>query len=383
MLRSLSLDHFRSFSSESVKLDDLTFLVGQNGTGKSNFVDVFSFVAEAMESSLLAVFRRRGGFETVVHRTPKRKHSTIRFELELEALNDHTTWAKYHLDLRIRRDDNTLHVAHERCIVQRIDGHVAEFDRRSPRGGHGRIGWRGDTGSPNLGPAILALPLIGDARFTPVFDFLANMRTYQIDPAALRRDQELYGGTRLNGDGSNAARVLHQIRRQSRDDWEDICEFLGHVVPEIVSARPRKKGDELDIEFVQRLNDGKLRFRASEMSNGTLRVLGLLIAAYQHPAPSVLVIEEPEASVHPGALGVLLDVLRHARRRSQIVVTTHSPDVLDADWIGDRNLRIVGWENGETCIEHVSPSVRNAMKDRLFSAGELLRSNALYGDERP
>ena len=67
MLRSLSLDHFRSFSSESVKLGDLTFLVGQNGTGKSNFVDVFSFIAEAMESSLLAVFRRRGGFETVVH----------------------------------------------------------------------------------------------------------------------------------------------------------------------------------------------------------------------------------------------------------------------------------------------------------------------------
>ena len=45
MLRNLSLDHFRSFSSERVNLDNLTFLVGQNGTGKSNFVDVFSFIA--------------------------------------------------------------------------------------------------------------------------------------------------------------------------------------------------------------------------------------------------------------------------------------------------------------------------------------------------
>ncbi len=382
MLRNLSLDHYRSFSSESVNLDNLTFLVGQNGTGKSNFVDVFSFIAEAMESSLLAVFRRRGGFETVVHRTSKRRRSPIHFKLKLEALNDRTTWAEYHLDLRIR-DDYTLYVAHERCIVQRTNGKTAKFYRRSPRGGHGRIHWQGDTGSPNLGPAILALPLIGDTRFTPVFDFLANMRTYQIDPVAMRRDQELYGGTRLNGNGSNAARVLHQIRRQSQDDWEDICEFLGHVVPEIISARPRIRGDELDIEFVQRLSRGKLRFRASDMSDGTLRVLGLLIAAYQHPAPSLLVIEEPEASVHPGALGVLLDVLRHARRRSQIVVTTHSPDVLNAKWIGDRNLRIVSWENGKTYIEHVSPSVRSAMVDHLFSAGELLRSNALHGDERP
>ena len=382
MLRNLSLDHYRSFSSESVNLDNPTFLVGQNGTGKSNFVDVFSFIAEAMESSLLAVFRRRGGFENVVHRTSKGRRSTIRFELKLEALNDRTTWAEYHLDLRIR-DDYTLYVAHERCIVQRTNGNAAKFDRRSPRGGHGRIRWQGNIGSPNLGPAILALPLIGDTRFTPIFDFLANMRTYRIDPVAMRRDQELYGGTRLNGNGSNAARVLHQIRRQSQDNWEDICEFLGHVVPEIISARPRIRGDELDIEFVQRLSRGKLRFRASDMSDGTLRVLGLLIAAYQHPAPSLLVIEEPEASIHPGALGVLLDVLRHTRRRSQIVVTTHSPDVLDANWIRDRNLRIVSWENGKTYIEHVSPSVRSAMVDHLFSAGELLRSNALYGDERP
>ena len=382
MLRSLSLSHFRSFSSRDVKLDNPTFLVGQNGTGKSNFVDAFSFIADAMESPLLSVFRRRGGFETVIHRTPKGRHSIIRFGVELEALNDHTAWAKYHLVLQVRRDYG-LYVAHERCIIQRINGNVVKFDRRAPRGGQGRINWRGDTGSPNLGPAVLALPLIGDVRFTPVFDFLVNMRTYRIDPAALRWDQELYGDTGLSDNGSNAARVLHQIRRQSQGDWEDICEFLGHVVPKIVSARPRRRGDELDIEFVQRLGDGNVRFRASDMSDGTLRVLGLLIAAYQRPAPSVLVIEEPEASVHPGALGVLLDVLWHARRRSQVVITTHSPDVLDASWIRDRHLRMVRWKNGETYIEHVSPSVRNAMKDHLFSAGELLRSNALYGDERP
>lgn len=382
MLRGLSLGHFRSFSSGEVKLDNPTFLVGQNGTGKSNFTDAISFIAEAMESPLPAVFRRRGGFETVVHRTLGGRRSTIRFELDLDALNDHAAGAKYSLDLRVRRDHG-LHVARERCIVQGIDGNVVEFDRRVSRGDGGRIGWRGDTDSPNLGPAVLALPLIGDARFTPVFDFLANMRTYRIDPVALHRDRELYGGAALNRNGSNAARVLHRIRRQSHDDWEEICGFLGHVVPEIAGVHSRRRGDELDIEFIQRLDDGKVRFRASDMSDGTLRVLGLLMAAYQRPAPSVLVVEEPEASVHPGALGVVLDVLWHARHRSQVVVTTHSPDVLDASWIGDRHLRMVSWKNGETCIGPVSPSVENAMKNHSFSAGELLRSNALHGDERP
>ena len=285
MLRSLSLGHFRSFSSGDVKLDNPTFLVGQNGTGKSNFVDAFSFIAEAMKSSLLSVFRRRGGFETVIHRTPKGRHSTIRFGVELEALNDHTAWAKYYLVLQIRRDYG-LYVAHERCNYPKKSTGMSSssiVERLAER--HGQINWRGDTGPPNLGPAVLALPLIGDTRFTPIFDFLADMRTYRIDPAALRWDQELYGDTGLNDNGSNAARVLHQIRRQSQGDWEEICEFLGHVVPEIVSARPRRRGDELDIEFVQRLDDGQVKFRASDMSDGTLRVLGLLIAAYQRPAP--------------------------------------------------------------------------------------------------
>ncbi len=119
------------------------------------------------------------------------------------------------------------------------------------------------------------------------------------------------------------------------------------------------------------------------MSDGTLRALGILVAAYQRPAPSLIAIEEPEASIHPGALGVILDVLHDARRSSQIVVTTHSPDVLDAKWIKDRHLRLVSWDEGITRIDEPAHSVKRAMAKQLFGAGELLRSNALDRAERP
>ena len=113
------------------------------------------------------------------------------------------------------------------------------------------------------------------------------------------------------------------------------------------------------------------------MSDGTLRAIGLLAAVFQRPAPSLLVVEEPEATIHPGALESVLDLLRHASKHMQVVITTHSPDLLDAKWIADRHLRIVEWNEGATRVAPVSDSTRKALQGHLMGAGELLRSNAL------
>ena len=90
-------------------------------------------------------------------------------------------------------------------------------------------------------------------------------------------------------------------------------------------------------------------------------------------------VELDNPTLHPAAMGVMLDVLRSATKSSQVVVTTHSPDLLDAKWIKDRHLRLVSWEDGATRIERVAPSVGRAMSEQLFGAGDLLRSNALNG----
>ena len=113
------------------------------------------------------------------------------------------------------------------------------------------------------------------------------------------------------------------------------------------------------------------------MSDGTLRALGLLVAAFQHPRPSVLLIEEPEATIHPGGLDVVSDLLERAATQTQVIITTHSPELLDAKWIKDQQLKIVEWQTGETRIAPLSDASRGALHDHLMGAGELLRANAL------
>jgi predicted ATP-binding protein involved in virulence len=102
---------------------------------------------------------------------------------------------------------------------------------------------------------------------------------------------------------------------------------------------------------------------------------------FQKPSPSILVIEEPEATIHPGALGAVLDLIRRAAKTMQVVVTTHSPELLDADWIKDHNLRIVSWQEGASHLLPPSEATRKAMQQHLMGAGELLRSNALHPEE--
>ena len=382
MLQRLQLENYRSFRSESVDLENPTFLVGQNGAGKSNFVDAIAFLSEAMASPLGAVCRRRGGFERVVHRRGKTRFGTIGFHLNFQDLDDVTRHATYDLIVRGRRDYQ-LEILRERCTVIEYDGSKTTFNRQASRSGEHRVRWSGDVSEPKLTPSTLALTLVGDSRFSPVFDFLANMRTYCIDPLMLQFAHEQYGDMELDKDGGNAARVLRQMEKKSPEDWDEICQLLASAVPGFAEVQARRRNGELKLEFMLNLSEGRARFDASDMSDGTLRALGILVASHQHPAPSLMVIEEPEASIHPGALGVILDVLRDARRSSQIVVTTHSPDILDAKWIRDRHLRLVSWEEGITRIDATARSVRLAMREQLFGAGELLRSNALDPADRP
>jgi hypothetical protein len=84
--------------------------------------------------------------------------------------------------------------------------------------------------------------------------------------------------------------------------------------------------------------------------------------------------------LHPGAAGVLRDGLKAASRHTQILVTSHSPDLLDDKTISDENILAVTYRNGQTIVGPVDEAGRSAIRDKLFTAGELLRLSQLTPD---
>ena len=102
------------------------------------------------------------------------------------------------------------------------------------------------------------------------------------------------------------------------------------------------------------------------------------------PAPKKRVllvgIEEPEIALHPAAAGVLLDGLRDAADKTQIIITSHSPDLLDDKELDPESILAVEAHDGITTIGHVHEAGRSAVRDRLYTTGELLRLNQLQPD---
>jgi predicted ATPase len=219
--------------------------------------------------------------------------------------------------------------------------------------------------------------------FGPVYDFLTSMRFYSIVPVRLKELQDPDPGEFLQRDGSNAAAVLKRLRddNQGSARYERICRLISKVVPGIEKVEYLSMGQKETLQFKQ---DVGLKhpwpFHALSMSDGTLRVLGLLLAVYQAGSLRLLAIEEPEATVHPAAAEVIVQVLLDASRERQILLTTHSPDVLDYKDLEDANIRVVTMEQGRTRIAPLSDSSRAAIRERLYTPGELLRSGELNPD---
>ncbi|MEM1204466.1 MAG: AAA family ATPase, partial [Acidobacteriota bacterium] len=128
-------------------------------------------------------------------------------------------------------------------------------------------------------------------------------------------------------------------------------------------------------------SDGKKHdFNVSQISDGTLRVLGLLTALYQPTRPATLAMEEPEQTVNPGVLAVLAEAIEEVSNHSQILVTTHSPELVDK-FEDPKVVQAVDMVDGKTQIGPVHPDQISAVKDRLFSLGELMSVEGLHRAE--
>ena len=125
--------------------------------------------------------------------------------------------------------------------------------------------------------------------------------------------------------------------------------------------------------------DDTVEFDPVQLSDGTLRIFGILLALYQVPPPRLLVIEEPEQTVHPGVLGVLADAFREASENTQILVTTHSPHFIDH--FEPAQVRVVTLENGLTKVCAMKRTQVEAVKRRLMSMQEFMLAEGLLPED--
>jgi predicted ATPase len=225
--------------------------------------------------------------------------------------------------------------------------------------------------------------------FRPLFDALSRMGFYNLNPDVIRDLQPPDTGEVLRRDGSNLASVFGLLAKENSDVKDRVVEFLSKVVPGVEGVEVKYLGKKETLEFRQVIgsNESPWRFTAENMSDGTLRALGIITALFQSNNGNgnrvpLVGIEEPETAVHPGAAGVLRDALQVASKRTQVLVTSHSPDLLDDKGIEAESILAVLNDKGSTKIGPLDEADRSVLRDRLYTVGELMRIGSLKPDEK-
>ena len=371
------LKNYKSIAACDVQLGPLAFLVGRNGSGKSNFLDALRFVADALNTSLDHAVRDRGGIDSVRRRSRGHpNHFSVRLDFAL------LEGATGHYAFRIgTRSPGGYEVQTEECRIQyeilapeeyfRVDnGTVTDVSVKvAPAAASDRLYLVNASGLPE---------------FRPVYEAFSQMGFYNLNPDKIRDLQAPDPGNVLMRDGGNLTSVLTQLPPAVKKDIEA---YLSVVVPGIHSVDVKDFGPKETLEFRQDVagDEHPWRFLANNMSDGTLRVLGILIALFQggHDVQKrvpLVGIEEPEIVLHPAAAAVLLDALRDAAHKTQVITTSHSPDLLEDKHLDVDSILAVEAYGGNTVIAPVDTVGRSVVRDKLFTIGELLRQDQLQPD---
>jgi predicted ATPase len=375
-LTRLRLRDYRSIGSCDVRLGDLTILVGPNGSGKSNILDSLRLTSQALSENLDNALRDRGGIGEVRRRS--RGHPS-HFGIQVDFRTGDAA-GTYGFQIGATPDGD-FHVTREECEITALPDGRPRSQQSVSVGYAIRDGRMAEQSEPVMpapvGDRLYLVAASGIEPFRFLFDALANINVYNLNPDAMRQLHKPESGDLLRRDGSNIASVLERLRRDRPDIKTRIEEYLNRVVDGVTGADRRGFGSWETLEFKQHV-DGDMvpwTFQASSMSDGTLRAVGVLTALLAggegHRSP--VGIEEPESALHPAAAGLLLDALRDASSSRQVLVTTHSPDLLDSPSIGPDELLSVRFIGGRTVVGGLDAAAREALVQHLYTPGELLR----------
>ena len=379
LIRQVVLKNFKSISRCKVDLRDISLLVGPNGSGKSNFVDALQLVSDALNSTLDHAIRQRGGINEVRRRSGGHPtHFAISLRLDLGGGRN----GLYALRVGAK-PEGAFVVQREHVAISNADLTEAFFVVEE--GMLERASVELGSAQPKISADRLYLTSVsGILPFRALFDALSNMRFYSINPEPIKEPQSHDVGERLDRSGRNIAAVIKRLGEERPERLARIQDYLRQIVPGIEAVEHKVYGPRETLEFRQavRGQHQPWRFHAANMSDGTLRSLGLLTALF-HPtvtegqAVPFVAIEEPEITVHPAAASVVMDALIEAATREQVLATTHSPDLLDHPEIQSGSILAVRSVEGETEIAPVDDASVTAIRDSLYTPGDLLRSGQL------
>jgi predicted ATPase len=391
---SLEIDGFRSLKHISGwRPGDLSVLIGPNGSGKSNLLRVLELLAAAAQGGLGKLVQTCGGIEPLIWDGAA---DAIRLKVKCSPVDKHRDEVKDSLTYDLRLD--RVGKSGEYRIGYELLGNYCKVEQKLQQQPFKLLERQGlsakvfdeqqhalaapEENVPSLETLLsLAADPFTQNRFLPPFraqmsawsvyhDFHTNRDATIRQPAVTRHEK------RVQPDGQNLIPVLHTLYTNERDFKKEINAAMraafGDDFEELVFAPAADQRIQLRVRW----KSLKREQSAADLSDGTLRFLFLLtVLSSPDPAP-LIAIDEPETGLHPSMLPIVAECAVDAARRTQVILTTHSPQFLDAFGKIVPTTTVVKWNEGETELRTIDGGeLERWLKD--YSLGALHKTGEL------
>jgi predicted ATPase len=359
-INKITLNGFKSIESlKDFKLEKLNVLIGANGAGKSNFVDFFRMLRSFADEGFQQYVLNSGGGDGFLYLGPK-VTQTISSRIEFGP-------NAYEFTLKPTAG-GTLQIAEE----------ANEYSQS----------WR-TIGTGSLESALKKhkdqkSSLYSGAKGVGyyVYDAVANWTVYHFhDTSALapmRRDQPLRDNQRFRHDASNIAPFLLELKEDALGSYELIRDTIRLIAPffDDFLLRPDTRGTDEQVRLEWQQKGSDFPFQPSQLSDGTIRFICLATALSQPHPPAAIVIDEPELGLHPYAISILANLIQSASERTQVIISTQSPILVD--YFKPEDIVVVNREQSHSTFKRLeSKELTEWLND--YSVGELWQKNVVRG----
>lgn len=327
----LKARNWKNFSEFDVDLQERVFLVGPNASGKSNFLDIFRFLRDIARDGggLQRAGEIRGGLSRIRCLAARAPRTDVEIEITLSATPGETAW-RYRLALTQKGGgikDTRLKVREEKVwqgsnmVLSRPNEH--------------------DSADESLLEFTYLEQPTANRPFLDLVDFLREIEYLHVVPQ-LVRDSGIYRPPEFSDDpfGRNLIENIQKKNQRTRDSFlKRINQALSTILPQFegLTIEKDENGTPHLVVRYKHWRDRGARQDERQFSDGTLRFIGLFWALQDGSRP--ILLEEPELSLHSGVISWLPEIIAHLQRREkgtrrQVILSTHSSELLSADSIG-------------------------------------------------
>ena len=374
MLSRFKVERYKSLFNVEVELEPLTVFIGPNGSGKSNICEALVVISETLKEIIES--RKDVDAASLLHHANAvlGKNNPLKYIFPIGKLNYLAFEVSRLNEVEISSSDEISNLYIKIDFDQQIVNSII-FTENNQYSQSNKTDIRSFLVKTNYVKSLLSIDL-------------SQVKIYDFSPTSINESEDSEeSNTEMSKTGRGLAYALADLLLDDRDSFSELEKRLCELVPNIKRISLQRYDDNnFSLNLIDRYPNR--RIPASEVSDGTLRILAFLTAIYQIETPSILCFEEIENGVHPWLLHKMMELLKLISTEGingkpvQVLITTHSPILLN--YVEPKQVRAVELDNeGKTQVHNLpieSKAFQKALDAYDGALGELWFTNVFGGN---